>query len=112
MYKPIVGELRVIRDHVIVSDMKFDRRITKGGIILPEEDGKDAGIRPRWGKVLAVGPEQTDVSAGQWILVAHGRWTRGISYSKDSESEPLTIRRVDAKDIMAVSDDAPNDTEL
>lgn len=112
MYKPIEGTLRVIRDHVIVSDMKFDRRITKGGIILPEEDGKDAGIRPRWGKVFAVGPEQKDVSEGQWILVAHGRWTRGINYSLNAESTPITIRRVDAKDIIAVSDEAPEENEL
>lgn len=101
------GKIRAIRDHVIVHEMKFDQKISKGGIILPNDDGKDTGIRPRWGKVYAVGPEQSEVSVGQWILVSHGRWTRGIELQDDETEEAKTLRRVDINDILAVSDEEP-----
>ena len=65
-------------DSVIVEDMEFDVRITQTGLILPNDNGKSSGIRPRWGRVYAVGPEQQDVRVGEWICVAHGRWTRGL----------------------------------
>ena len=96
-------QLKAIRNHVIVSDMLFDVRLTHGGIILPNDNGTGAGIRPRWGRVYAVGHEQTDITVGQWVLVAHGRWTRGIDI--EDESGPRTIRKIDPKDILLVSDE-------
>lgn len=71
-------QLRALGNSVIVSDMAFDERITRAGIVLLNDNGTTKGIRPRWGQVYAVGPEQTDVSVGEWVLVAHGRWTRGL----------------------------------
>lgn len=67
------------------------------------DDAKVHGIRPRWCRVYAVGPEQDTVTVGQYILVSHGRWSRGIKI-KDDNGE-VTIRRVDPDDIMAVSDE-------
>ena len=100
-----VSQLRALHDSVIVSDMAFDQRQLSSGIILPNDNGKSSGIRPRWGCVYAVGPEHRDVVPGQWILVAHGRWTRGIEI-EDDEGVKM-IRRVDPKDILMVSDEAP-----
>jgi co-chaperonin GroES (HSP10) len=100
-------QLQPLKDSVIVSDMIFDARITTGGIILPNDNGKSTGIRPRWGQVYAVGPEQQDVTPGQWICIEHGRWTRGIDV--EDENGKITLRRVDPKDIMMISDDRPND---
>jgi hypothetical protein len=82
--------------------MLFDVRLSQGGIILPNDNGTGAGIRPRWGRVYAVGPEQTDISVGQWVLVAHGRWTRGLDI--EDESGKRTIRKIDPKDILLISD--------
>jgi co-chaperonin GroES (HSP10) len=73
-----VKELKPLHDNILVTEMNFTERFTSGGIVIVGDDGKASGIRPRWGKVYAVGPEQTDVSVGQYVLVAHGRWTRGI----------------------------------
>ena len=109
--KPIQGTIRALRDHVLVRDMKFDQRITRGGIIMLDDNGKEEGIRPRWGKVYAVGPEQKDILVGQWILVAHGRWTRGIPVEEEN-GEVATIRRVDIKDVMLVSDEQPADADM
>ena len=100
-------QLQPLKDSVIVSDMVFDARITTSGIILPNDNGKSTGIRPRWGQVYAVGPEQQDVTPGQWICIEHGRWTRGIDI--EDEAGKHTLRRVDPKDIMMISDDKPND---
>lgn len=101
------NQLRPLNDSVIVSDMTFDERITTGGIVILNDNGKGTGIRPRWGQVYAVGPEQHDVKVGEWILVAHGRWTRGIEI--EDESGKRMLRRVDPKDIMLQSDQQPQD---
>ena len=100
-------QLRPLKDSVIVSDMIFDVRISTGGIIIPNDNGKSTGIRPRWGQIYAVGPDQQDVQPGQWVCVEHGRWTRGIDV--EDESGKITLRRVDPKDIMMVSDEQPDD---
>lgn len=100
-------QIRPLNDAVIVSDMTFDERITTGGIVLLNDNGTGRGIRPRWGQVYAVGPEQTDVSIGDWVLVAHGRWTRGIDV--EDENGKITLRRVDPKDILIMTDQPPED---
>lgn len=105
-----VNSLIALRDNIIVSDMSFDARITSSGIILPSDDTKLAGIRPRWAKVYAVGPEQKSVQVGQYILIAHGRWTRGVKI-EDVEGEK-TIRKVDPNDVLMVSDEPVQDDTL
>ena len=112
MYEPhkvLKEQIKALKDHVLVYDMSFDVRITQFGIILPNDNGKGYGIRPRWGRVYAVGPEQTTVRPGQWIMIAHGRWTRGLEL--EDETGELTLRKIDPKDILLVSDreEAPQD---
>ena len=104
------SQIHPLSNSVIVSEMIFDQRITSSGIILPNDNGTGSGIRPRWGQVYAVGPEQTDVTVGQWICVAHGRWTRGIDI--EDESGKKTLRRIDPNDILMVSDELPQDDTM
>lgn len=101
------GKIRPLRDTIIVSDMKFDDRISDGGIVIINDDMKNHGIRPRWGKIYALGPDVKGLEVGQYIMVSHGRWTRGIKI-EDEEGE-VTIRKVDPKDILLVSDEPVND---
>ena len=100
-------QFHALNDSVIVEDMEFDVRITQTGLILPNDNGKSLGIRPRWGRVYAVGPEQQDVRVGEWVCVAHGRWTRGLDI--DDDGIKRTVRKIDPKDIMISADDRPND---
>ncbi len=100
-----IEKLRVLHDHVLVSSMEFKGRQLSSGIILPSDNGKSSGIRPRWGQVYEVGPEQHDVHPGQWICVAHGRWTRGLEI--EDATGVKTIRRIDPKDILLVSETDP-----
>ncbi len=107
-YQPIkIKSIKALHDHVLVQDMNFGERFLNSGIVMLGDDGKTSGIRPRWAKVFAVGGEQRDVQVGQWVLVAHGRWTRGTKVEVDDAE--VTIRRVDPNDILLVSDDEPVD---
>lgn len=109
-YKLSADSLEPLRDAVIVKDMSFDMRQTSAGIVLLNDNGTGLGIRPRWAQVYAVGPEQQDVRPGDWICVAHGRWTRGIEI--DDNGTERTIRRVDPGDILLVSDEQPQDDTM
>lgn len=97
---------RAIQDHVIVDSMNFKERFTATGLWIPPDDKKDSGIRARWARVASVGPDVTDVTVGQWVLIAHGRWTRGV------ELDGQTIRRVDGEDILLVSDEPMADETM
>ena len=98
----IKGELRPIHNRVIVSDMHFGEQTTKAGLIITADDGNTRGIYPRWGKVYAKGPENTDnYDVGDWVLVEHGRWTRGV------EVNDVMLRMVEAESILAYSDKKP-----
>ena len=100
-----IRSLRALGDSVIVADMEFTGRTLSSGIILHNDNGTTAGIRPRWGQIYAVGPEQQDVLPGQWVCVAHGRWTRGLDIEDATGTK--TIRRIDANDMLLVSDEEP-----
>lgn len=104
----VKGTIKPLHDYVMVADMNFDEVRLQSGLIIRRDDGKSHGIRPRWGRVYAVGAEQKDVSVGQWVLVEHGRWTRGIAVEEPDGSE-LTIRRIDNDCILLVSDEKPQE---
>ena len=99
------SDITPLKKRVLVSDMHFGETKTKGGIILTDDDGTQGGIHPRWGKVYAIGNKQEDVQVGQWLLVAHGRWSRAFKVKKDGVE--LEVRMIDENDILLVSDDEP-----
>jgi co-chaperonin GroES (HSP10) len=104
----VIGKLRPIKDKVIVHNMHFGDQSTSGGIIVLGDDGKDRGIYPRWGQVFAVGPEhKEEFGIGDWILLEHGRWTRGILLETEDKDE-TTIRMVDNKCILMWSKEKPS----
>ena len=105
---PITGKKIIpIKDNIIVKDMNFGERTSTAGIVLLSDDAKSSGIRPRWGKVYAIGPEQKDIKVNEWILVSHGRWTRGVKFEDPDTKEIITIRRVDVNDVLMVSSSEP-----
>jgi co-chaperonin GroES (HSP10) len=102
-----INTIRALHDNILVKDMVFGERFTASGLLLPGDNGTSSGIRPRWAEVYAVGSRQTDVTVGQYVLVSHGRWTRGIQL--ETEESDLTLRRIDNNDILLVSDVAQID---
>lgn len=98
----IEGTIKLLHDKILITDMNFGEQVTQGGIVIPGDDGKIEGIKPRWGKVWAVGPDQKDIEVGEWILVEHGRWGRGFQV-KDN-NQVLTVRQIDPDAILVISD--------
>jgi co-chaperonin GroES (HSP10) len=105
----VKGRLIPLKDNVLITDMNFDGRVSKGGIVILSDDGKTEGVRHRWGRVWAIGPDQKDVKVGEWILLEHGRWTRGITVDDPDTGEEITIRRADIKAILMVADEKPGE---
>ena len=107
-----IRNFKALGKTIVVTDMKFDDRITANGIILMNDDKKSAGIRPRWAKVYAVGPDMNDddIAVGKYILISHGRWTRGITV--EDETGKKTLRKVDENDILLVSDSVMDDETM
>lgn len=109
--KAQASKIRPIQKHILVKDMNFGEQKTAGGIVLMSDDGKSEGVKPRWAKVFAIGPQQTDVKVGEWILVEHGRWTRGLEVEDDNGTK-FTIWRVDPEGIMMTADERPAGAEF
>lgn len=105
-----INKLTPVKDNIVVNDMKFDLRVTSGGIFLPGDDGKTSGIRPRWAQVYAIGSKQKDVTVGQWVMVEHGRWTHGFKVEIDGKT--LTLRKIDPAAILFVSDEPPSGDDV
>jgi co-chaperonin GroES (HSP10) len=104
--KVINGTLRPIGNRVIVTDMYFGEQKTKSGLIIRDDDGTTRGIYPRWGRVHAKGPDNTDdYNVGDWVLVEHGRWTR--SFNVDEGNGEFELRMVETESIIAWNTEAP-----
>ena len=107
----VKGKIVPLKDHVLVTDMDFGEQVTASGIVLRSDDGKSEGVKPRWGRVWAIGPEQKEFTVGEWILVEHGRWTRGATV-EDQEGKEVVIRRIETTSVLASSDQKPNGVSL
>jgi co-chaperonin GroES (HSP10) len=104
------NDITPLKKRVLVSDMHFGETKTKGGIILTDDDGSESGIHPRWGKVYAIGDQQEDVKVGEWVMVSHGRWSRGFKIKK--KGVELEVRMIDENDILLVSEDEPDQNRM
>jgi len=104
------NDIKPLKKRVLVSDMHFGETKTKGGIILTDDDGSEGGIHPRWGKVYAIGDQQEDVKVGEWVMVSHGRWSRGFKIKK--KGVELEVRMIDENDILLVSDEEPDQNRM
>jgi len=108
----VKGKIRPIHGDVLGAHMHFGDQVTKGGIIIGNDDGKTRGIYPRWCQVYAKGPENNDeYEVGDWILVSHGRWSRSIILEQEDGTE-IEVRKIDTEEILCMSKEKPNDIML
>ena len=80
--------LRVLRQRILVSlegvsGGKMEAHTTKGGILIPCGDGFQGmghilGQNNRWGVVLSVGSECTEIKLHDRILITAQKWTEGF----------------------------------
>jgi co-chaperonin GroES (HSP10) len=105
---PLKGKLTPIKKSVIVSDMYFGEQKTQGGLIIKDDDGTTRGIYPRWARIHAKGPNNTEpYNVGDWVLIEHGRWTRSVVIDEGEGDKELRMIDVDA--ILIWSNTRPND---
>ncbi len=94
---------------VLVTDLERGSRMI-GGIILPDDNGKSEGVRPRWGRVFSVGEGIDEITEGQWILIENGRWTRMLKV-KQEDGTYIQLWGVEwPKSAILVSDTDPDDS--
>jgi len=81
--------------------------VTKAGVILLADNATEEGMKPRWFKALAVHPEEKDVKEGEYMLVAHGRWSR--EYTRENkDGEKIVLIVVESESVLGISDEFPN----
>mgnify|MGYP003656862735 CR=1 FL=1 len=101
-------KLKAIGKHVLVENMEKGEQRTPGGIVIPDDNGKLEGIRARWGKVHAIGPDvQAEISVGEWVLAEHGRWTRPLEMFDEDRQEKFTLWGVEEESILCASGEQP-----
>jgi hypothetical protein len=103
-----MATLKVMKGKVLVTDLERGSRMVKG-IIIPTDDGKSEGIRPRWAKVYGVGDDVEEIKVGQWILIEANRWTRMMQFKEDEHGPAIPLWSVEyPKAVMLVSDEMPS----
>jgi hypothetical protein len=79
---------------------------TSSGLYINDVDGSAEAVRPRWFKITHVGPDQKDVGVGDYVLVSHGRWSRGFFISTTDEQKYFHL---DEDEILIVTDQLPKE---
>lgn len=105
-------KLTALGDKILLVDLETGERKTKAGIIIADDStvaAGERGIRPRWARVMSVGPDQKDVKEGQWVLMEHGRWTLGQTL--DLGDGEFKFWMADTNGVMLVSDEKPEDLQ-
>ncbi len=70
----------------------------------PVGGGRHSGIRPRWARVLAIGPEVVDVQIGDLVLCDTLKWGRKVPLGRDGQ-EVVYFWNIKVTDILVVSDE-------
>ncbi len=77
----------------------------------PTSGTTHSGIRPRWARVLAVGPKtHGEVVPGDLVLCDYGKWSRGFPLGRDG-LEIVRVWRIKVTDISLIAPD-PGDEYL
>jgi co-chaperonin GroES (HSP10) len=102
-----MSTVRPLKERILAELLGLDERVTASGIVIAGENGKDRGVRPRWAKVHLVGEGIDWVKPGQYLLVAHGRWSR--QFECEHEGQKLKLVHLDNKECLIVADELPVD---
>lgn len=71
-----------------------------------------SGVRPRWARVLMVGPEvEDDIEVGDLILCDTLKWSHGIPLGK-LDNKIVNFWRINVNDVLLVNDDSSPDEYL
>ena len=90
-----MSKLQAIGDNLLCINGDFGEKKLASGIIIPNDDSKESGVRSRWFQVFSVGPTirekfGDELKPGYWVVVKHGRWTPNIQLPIDEYREQLS----------------------
>ena len=101
-------EINLFKSRVLVTELEFGIEKTRGGVIITDDDGKSHGIKPRWAKVYKTGPDVEKIKSGDYVLLKHGRWTRGFDIKTQVEGR-IKVFMIDYPDaVLIVSKERPD----
>ena len=103
-------DINPLRENVIgrMLDPIGKERSTKAGLVLTERNFGEETIRNRWFEVTHVGPDQEHIKPGDYVLIPHGRWSRGIDLEGSlREEDKLFLLDNDA--MLMTSDILPDE---
>ena len=99
------GNINPIGSEILIHKIDKNGDIHNGIIHL--DDSWTDVERERWARVWKVGPNQTEVSEGDWVLIRDIKWD-GITYVNTNFTEDY-IMKIDFSDISIISDSEPED---
>ena len=101
-------KVKAMRDKILAEmiDKPDQEKKTAGGIIITEKDATESAVRPRWFKVYSVGDGIDWITEGKYVLVDHGRWSKGMQEGND-----LKLYLLDNKDCLLESENNPMDDD-
>jgi len=100
---------RPYKGKVFVTDIERGDKLTKGGLIILDDNMTNRGIRARWARVWAVADDVQDIAVGDWVLVEHGRWTNRISM--DLNGIETDVWRIDYPEAALIVSDVEPDSQ-
>lgn len=103
-----MADIRPLHDKVLgyMAEPLGHNRKTNGGVIVTDDTTTETFVRPRWFKVTHIGPNQHDIEVGQYVLVPHGRWSRGVDVDNTmKEQDKLFL--IDHNDILGTQHENP-----
>lgn len=87
---------------------RFEEEIANGGFVnktesglYVQEDHSKQIQQPRWGVVIQTGPDCTEVSEGDKILIENSMWTNAIDLEENKEEEFWITRE---RNVIAIQD--------
>ena len=100
----IEGNIRPRGRNILGYELEFGEQMVNG-IITMIDDRTVRGVRPRWCKVFAVGPDVTDVKPGDYVLLGHGEWSTGFEAKIGDQA--YTLRWLTYEGIFGVQNEKP-----
>lgn len=76
---------------------------TASGIVVLALNIDEQAKKPRWAKVVAIGPQVKEVCVDEYILITPLRWTTGIVF------EGTKIWKTDEKEVLMASEEVHYD---
>ncbi len=111
VYNRVSGDVHPLTNDILVINMERGDKITKSGLIITDDNGKNRGIRPRWAQIYKVGKnlleEYPELEEGKYILISHGRWTFGIDVDLPDDRGSIYLQKVEPAAILGVTDECP-----